>query len=91
MEGPVAGVAAVAVIGFAIFVVALPPLEEQGAIAIAALVGMLAPLGPPLASGLIGDGARPARFVRRLDSLLVAGPVVSFALDALLPKLVRGG
>lgn len=90
-EGPAAGVAAVAVGGFAIFVLALPPLEEEGAAALTVLVAILAPLGPPLASGLIGDGGTRARFVRRLDSLLVAGPVVAFALAALLPKLVRGG
>lgn len=90
-EGPAAGVAAVAVTGFAITVLALPPLEEQGAAAIALLVAMLAPLGPPIASILIGDGATPARFARRLDSLLLAGPVAAFALAALVPKLVRAG
>jgi hypothetical protein len=90
-EGPAAGVAAVAVVGFSIYVLALPPLEEEGAMAAALLVGMLAPLGPPIASALVGDGRTPARFVRRLDSLLLAGPVVAFALAALLPKLVRGG
>jgi hypothetical protein len=36
---------------------------------------------------LAGDGARPARYVRRLDSLLLAGPVTAFVLAALLPKL----
>jgi hypothetical protein len=90
-EGPAAGVAAVAVVGFGIFVIALPPLEEQGAIGAAVLVALLAPLGPPITSALIGDGATPARFVRRLDSLVLAGPVAAFALAALLPKLVSGG
>ena len=74
--------------GFGITVLALPPLEEQGAATIALLVAMLAPLGPPIASVLVGDGATQARFVRRLDSLLLAGPVAAFALAALLPKLV---
>lgn len=86
-EGPAAGIAAVAVVGFAATVIAPPPLIEEGAAVLALLVAMLAPLGPPLASLLIGDGATPARYVRRLDSLLIAGPVSAYVLAALLPRL----
>jgi hypothetical protein len=86
-EGPAAGVTAAAVVGFATTVVAPPPLLEEGAAALAVLVALLAPLGPPLASVLIGDGATKARFVRRLDSLLLCGPVAAFVLAALLPQL----
>jgi hypothetical protein len=86
-EGPVAGIAAVAVVGFATTVIAPPPLLEEGAGTLAILVAMLAPLGPPVASALIGDGARPARFVRRLDSLIIAGPISAYVLAALLPRL----
>jgi hypothetical protein len=86
-EGPAAGVAAVAVVGFAAVVIAPPPLEEEGAATLALVVALLAPLGPPLASMLVGDGVTPARFVRRLDSLLLAGPIAAYALAALLPRL----
>lgn len=86
-EGPVAGVAAVAVVGFATTVLTPRPLLEEGAATLALLVAMLAPLGPPLASVLVGDGRRPARYVRRLDSLLIAGPVSAYVLSALLPRL----
>jgi hypothetical protein len=86
-EGPVAGVAAVAVVGFAAIVLAPPPLEEEGAIALTLVVALLAPLGPGVASMLVGDGVTPARFVRRLDSLLVVGPFAAYLLAALLPRL----
>ena len=86
-EGPAAGVAAVAVVGFATTVLTPRPLLEEGAATLALLVALLAPLGPPLASLLVGTGATPARFVRRLDSLLVAGPVAAYVLSALLPRI----
>jgi CDP-diglyceride synthetase len=86
-EGPAAGVAAAAVVGFAAVVLAPPPLQEEGAAALAVLVALLAPLGPPLASLLVGDAVTPARFVRRLDSLLLAGPIAAYVLAALLPRL----
>lgn len=86
-EGPAAGVAAVAVVGFATTVLTPRPLLEEGAATLALVVAMLAPLGPPMASLLIGGGATPARFVRRLDSLLVAGPVAAYVLSALLPRI----
>ena len=83
-EGPAAGVAAVAVAGFAFTVIGPPPVLEEGAATAAVLVAMLAPLGPPLASLIVGDGATKARFVRRLDSLVLCGPVTAFVLAALL-------
>jgi hypothetical protein len=86
-EGPAAGVAAVAVLGFGATVLAPPPLVEEGTATLAILVALLAPLGPPLASVLVGDGRAPARFVRRLDSLLLCGPVAAYVLAALIPRL----
>ena len=86
-EGPAAGVAAVAVVGFATTVLTPRPLLEEGAAALALVVALLAPLGPPLASMLVGNGATPARYVRRLDSLLIAGPVAAYLLAALLPRI----
>ncbi len=83
-EGPAAGVAAVAVFSFAASVVAIPPVDRSGALILGVLTGVLAPAGPLAASVLIGNGWRPARFARRLDSLLVLGPLAAFALPALL-------
>jgi hypothetical protein len=47
-----------------------------------ALTCLLAPLGPPAASVLLGDGRVRAGFVRRLDVLLVLGPVWVYAAAA---------
>lgn len=79
-EGPAAGVVAIAVVTFAISVVPLEPLDAKATWALGALTALLAPLGPPAASLLVGSGRRPARHLRRLDSLLVLGPVVPYAL-----------
>jgi hypothetical protein len=76
-EGPLAGVIAVAVCTFPAWVLALPPLGAGGSIAVGAIVALLAPLGPPTASALLGSEGPHARFVRRLDTLLVLGPVVA--------------
>lgn len=86
-EGPAAGIAAVGVVGFGATVLAPPPLVEEGSATLAILVALLAPLGPPLASVLVGDGATKARFVRRLDSLLLCGPVAAYVIAALVPRL----
>ena len=83
-EGPAAGVASIAVVGFGMTVLAPQPLLEDGAASLAILVALLAPLGPPVASVLIGDGTSPARFVRRLDSLLVVGPFAAYAIAAIV-------
>lgn len=85
-EGPAAGAATVAVVAFGGLVVAPPPLEERGVVALAATVAVLAPLGPLVASVLIGDGATRARFVRRIDSLLVAGPVAAYVVMAVVAR-----
>jgi len=83
-EGPAAGVATVAVATFAISVVPLEPIDAPAAYALGALTCLLAPLGPPAASLLIGSNRRPARFLRRLDSLLLLGPILPYALAAIL-------
>jgi hypothetical protein len=85
-EGPVAGVVAVAVCGFGAWVVAPPPLEAHGVLALPVATAVLAPFGPPAASVLIGDGARPARFVRRLDTLIVLGPVAAWAAAGVVAR-----
>lgn len=79
-EGPLAGMAAVAVFTFAASVVPVEPLRADSALLLGAVTAVLAPFGPPAASLLLGDGTLPARFVRRLDSLLVLGPVAPWIL-----------
>lgn len=83
-EGPAAGVAAVAVVTFAVSVVPLQPLDARAAYTLGAITCLLAPFGPPAASLLTGNGRRPARFLRRLDSLLILGPILPYVLTAIL-------
>jgi hypothetical protein len=78
-EGPLGGMVAVGVCGFAAWVVAPPPLAGHGVVTLAVVTAVLAPFGPPAASVLLGDATRPARFVRRLDTLLLVGPVAAWA------------
>jgi hypothetical protein len=85
-EGPVAGIVAVAVCAFGAWVVAPPPLEGHGVVALAVVTAVLAPLGPPAASVLIGDAGTAARFVRRLDTLIVLGPVAAWAAAAVVVR-----
>ncbi len=83
-EGPAAGVVAVAVASFAISVMPLEPVDASATYAIGVLTALLAPLGPPAASLLVGSGRRPARHLRRLDSLLLLGPILPYALAVIL-------
>ena len=83
-EGPAAGVVTVLVITFAISVVAPSPLTARDCWTVGAVAAASAPLGPPLASVLLGSGGRRAGFVRRLDSLLAAGPLCAFTMAALV-------
>jgi hypothetical protein len=85
-EGPAAGAATVAVVAFGGLVLSPPPLQEAGVVALGAAVALLAPLGPLVASVLIGDGSTRARYVRRIDSLLVAGPVAAYVVMAVVSR-----
>lgn len=81
-EGPAAGIVAVAVCAFAAASFPLPPLEVEGAVLLGVLTVVLAPFGPPLGSLLVGDGWTKARYVRRLDVLLLLAPVAAWATPA---------
>lgn len=83
-EGPVSGMAAVIVFAFGASVIPLEPLDQGSTLALGVVVALLAPLGPPAASVLIGGGRTKARFVRRIDSLVVLGPIVAWAVPAIL-------
>jgi hypothetical protein len=83
-EGPVSGMAAVIVVAFGASVIPIEPLTQGTTLVLGLVVALLAPLGPPAASLLVGDGRTRARFVRRIDSLLVLGPVAAWASAAIL-------
>jgi hypothetical protein len=75
IEGPVAGAAAVLVVQFGISAIGLPPFELPQGLGFAALAAVLCPLGQLAASLVLPSRRAPASALRRLDSLLLLGPV----------------
>jgi hypothetical protein len=84
LEGPAAGLAAIVVVTFVISVLAVPPFDFTTAWLFGGLVGVLAPAGQLLASALLPSAASPASGLRRLDSLLLAGPVWAAGVSGLV-------
>jgi molybdopterin converting factor small subunit len=74
-EGPAAGV--VAFIPLTIFaaVVLIPPFSGAEPLLLGLVAAVLAPAGPVAASALLGDRSAHAPALRRLDSLLLMGPL----------------
>ena len=74
-EGPIAGASAIAVFGFAAWVASLPPFDRSVVPLLAGIAILLCPVGQIAASALLPRADTPASAVRRLDSLIVLGPV----------------
>jgi hypothetical protein len=83
-EGPIAGMAAIAVFGFAAWVANLPPFDRPVIPALAGIAALLCPLGQLAGSALLPSADTPASAVRRLDSLIVLGPVWVAAVISLI-------
>jgi hypothetical protein len=73
-EGPVAGIAAVIAVMMPMYAVQLPPINPDTALTYALIIAIGCPIGQLVGSAVLpwSDAAAPA--VRRLDSLMVAGP-----------------
>ena len=74
-EGPAAGVAALIPLTIFAEVVLLPPFAGAQPLFLGLLAAVLAPAGPVAASALLGDRNGHAPALRRLDSLLLLGPL----------------
>lgn len=83
-EGPAAGVASMAAVTLAVAAVLVPPFRGATPWVLGGLAIALAPLGPYAGSALLGDRAARVPALRRLDSLLVLGPVWCLAAALLL-------
>ena len=83
-EGPAAGVASIAAVTLAVAAVFVPPFRGATRWALGALAAVLAPLGPYVGSALLGDRRARVPALRRLDSLLLLGPLWALAAAALL-------
>ena len=80
VEGPIAGIVAVLVVTFAIGVFAIPPFEMASAWVFGGMAAALCPLGQVVATAILPapDARVPA--LRRVDSLLLVGPLWTWAL-----------
>jgi molybdopterin synthase sulfur carrier subunit len=74
-EGPAAGVAALIPLTIFAEVVLIPPFAGAQPLFLGVLAAVLAPCGPVAASALLGDRNAHAPALRRLDSLLLLGPL----------------
>jgi hypothetical protein len=80
VEGPIAGIAAVVVVTFAIAVFAFPPFDTASAWVFGGMAAALCPLGQVAATAVLPapDARVPA--LRRVDSLLLVAPLWAVAL-----------
>jgi len=83
-EGPAAGLTAIVVITFIVSTLPISTLSFGEAWLFGGMVGILAPLGQLFASALLPDAASPASALRRLDSLLLAGPAFCLGVGIVL-------
>lgn len=80
LEGPLAGIAGIAVFTFAMAVVHLPPFEGYEVVLFGAAAAVLCPLGQLAGSAILPRADARAPALRRLDSLILLGPVWTFGL-----------
>jgi hypothetical protein len=83
-EGPAAGVAALIPVTMLAAVVFVPPFSGAEPLLLGALAAALAPIGPIAGSVLLGDRTSNAPALRRLDSLIILGPIWAWCAVALL-------
>jgi hypothetical protein len=74
-EGPIAGMLAVAAVMLPLYAVQLPPINPDTAIAFAAIILVGCPLSQLVGSAVLPWSDAPAPALRRLDSLMLTGPV----------------
>jgi molybdopterin synthase sulfur carrier subunit len=85
-EGPVAGAITVVPITMVVAVALVPPFRGASPFLLGGLAAITAPLGPLAASALLGDPAARAPALRRLDSLLILGPLWAWCAAALIGR-----
>jgi hypothetical protein len=83
-EGPAAGMVGIVPVSVLASVLLVPPFPGGGPILLGFLAVALVPLGPLLATALVGDRELDAPGLRRLDSLLLLGPTWAWAATRLI-------
>jgi hypothetical protein len=85
-EGPAAGVAAVLSLTLGVAGVLVPPFRGPSPWILGGLTAALAPAGVVAVSRLVADPHAPVQGARRLDSLLLVGPVWAVLAAPLLGR-----
>lgn len=75
VEGPLAGLVALGVMAFLLFLIQPAPFDSSSVLLFAVVAGICCPLGQVLASALLPRGNAWAPALRRLDSYLLAAPI----------------
>lgn len=75
VEGPIAGMAGVAVVGFAVSVIEPDPFSASSAMLLAMMAAVLCPLGQLLVSAILPAAQTRAPAMRRLDAFALSAPV----------------
>lgn len=83
-EGPAAGVTAIGSVTIAVAALLVPPFRGFTPVILGALAMLTAPIGPLVATLLLGDRSAPAPALRRLDVLFVLGPLWTAVALAIL-------
>lgn len=83
-EGPAAGASAIVVVTFIVSTLPISTLSFGEAWLFGGIVAIGAPIGQLLASALLPAAAAPATALRRLDSLLVVGPIWAWGVGLVL-------
>ncbi len=83
-EGPVAGAATVGAVSLAVAAVLVPPFRGVSPWVLGAVVAVGVPLGAVVGTALLGREEAPVPALRRLDALLVVGPVWALLARLLL-------
>jgi len=83
-EGPIAGIASTGALTLFLAGALLLPFRGNGVWVLGGIVAVLAPLGPSVARRLVADRSARVPALRRLDTLLLAGPVWVVAASRLL-------
>jgi hypothetical protein len=87
LEGPIAGIVAIAALCFGLGVLRVPPFDGFDVFAFGGFAALLCPLGQVVGSMLLPSADAPAPALRRLDSLLLLGPVWPLLVGIFLEQL----
>jgi hypothetical protein len=88
LEGPIAGIVAIAATCMVVAVLRVPPFDGAAVFVFGGFAAVGCPLGQVLASALLPSAATRAPALRRLDSLLVLGPAWALLVGILLERVL---